>query len=766
MLVRAGRRARRRRHELLPASSIQPVGFTDDEALLPVTLRSFQGYRLLQEYFSFPQRFRFFELTGLRTGARAASTATRSSWSILLGRGDADARERRRRVEPGAVLHAGDQPVPRSAPIASTSATATYEYHVVAGSDAAARFRGLRGHRRRRPRRRRRQRAAVPAVLSSAYSSDDEHQQSAYFTTRREPRLVSAGPEAPRPAIELHRHAKCSCRSSIRRRRRSAATCGSSRSRRCAPTAIWCCRCRSASAQSDFSLDVAAPVDEHSRRSAGPSRPYRAAGRRRGRVARDQPSVAQLPVAASIRPAQQGAAALRDLLELYAPSADVSARRQIEGIRSVQRAAASCGRLPTAQGRSPSAAGSRSRVRRRRAGVRRRQRVSARRRCSIVTSRATCRSTRSPKPCCGRRAAAKSTDGCRNGARDRRSSVLRRRWRRRRTATTSTRRCGGSSACTTSKPRWGAALRPVDEPVRLGQDPDLSFAPAPLASFELGQDGAPPRLQVRLFGLLGPNGPLPIHLTEYARERLRHAGDPTLSRFLDLFHHRFLALFYRAWAQAQPHVNRDRPKDDRFTDYVGAFIGMSPASFRDRDTLPDLAQALSCRRAHPPGAQRRRAGGTSSSTSSACRCGSRNSSATGCRSAPRERTLSAAATARRSASGAVLGRPRVGPSAQVPDSSRPADARRNTRAFCRGGGERDSDRCGSWSTGSGCISASSSIGTSACTSKRDEVPAADARADGRLGWTTWLGDAPSADAMPTICASMPKRSLIRESRAA
>ncbi|HXT32249.1 MAG TPA: type VI secretion system baseplate subunit TssG, partial [Vicinamibacterales bacterium] len=35
-----------------------------------------------------------------------------------------------------------------------------------------------------------------------------------------------------------------------------------------------------------------------------------------------------------------------------------------------------------------------------------------------------------------------------------------------------------------SKPRWGQALRPIDEPVRLGQDPDLSFAPAPLASFE------------------------------------------------------------------------------------------------------------------------------------------------------------------------------------------------------------------------------------------------------------------------------------------
>jgi type VI secretion system protein ImpH len=138
------------------------------------------------------------------------------------------------------------------------------------------------------------------------------------------------------------------------------------------------------------------------------------------------------------------------------------------------------------------------------------------------------------------------------------------------------------------QPRWGWALRPADECVRLGQDPDLSFAPAPLASFETS--GAVPRLQVRLFGLFGPNGPLPIHLTEYARERLRHASDATLCRFLDIFHHRFLALFYRAWAQAQPHVSHDRPDDDRFQIYLGAFFGLAPATFRTRETLPDLAK--------------------------------------------------------------------------------------------------------------------------------------------------------------------------------
>jgi type VI secretion system protein ImpG len=52
------------------AASLRQVGFEDDEALLPVTRRGFQGYRLLQEYFAFPERFHFFALDGLREGIR------------------------------------------------------------------------------------------------------------------------------------------------------------------------------------------------------------------------------------------------------------------------------------------------------------------------------------------------------------------------------------------------------------------------------------------------------------------------------------------------------------------------------------------------------------------------------------------------------------------------------------------------------------------------------------------------------------------------
>lgn len=122
-------------------------------------------------------------------------------------------------------------------------------------------------------------------------------------------------------------------------------------------------------------------------------------------------------------------------------------------------------------------------------------------------------------------------------------------------------------------PRFGEALRPSQEALRLGQDPELDFAPAALESFDAGGRGAP-RLGVRFFGLLGPQGPMPLHFTEYVRERLRSRGDPTLARFLDLFHHRLIALFYRAWAQAQPAVHRDRPEADRFSAWLGAGLGL------------------------------------------------------------------------------------------------------------------------------------------------------------------------------------------------
>jgi type VI secretion system protein ImpH len=140
------------------------------------------------------------------------------------------------------------------------------------------------------------------------------------------------------------------------------------------------------------------------------------------------------------------------------------------------------------------------------------------------------------------------------------------------------------------RPRLGEATRPSDEMIRLGQEPSLVFAPASLAGLRPGREGAPPWLLVHFMGLLGPNGPMPLHLTEYARDRLRNANDPTMVRFLDLFHHRMLLLFYRAWANCEPTVSHDRPEDDRFGGYVGALAGLAMRAFEDGDDFPDTAK--------------------------------------------------------------------------------------------------------------------------------------------------------------------------------
>ena len=138
-------------------------------------------------------------------------------------------------------------------------------------------------------------------------------------------------------------------------------------------------------------------------------------------------------------------------------------------------------------------------------------------------------------------------------------------------------------------PRLGAALRPSAEPVRLGQDPDLDFAPAAVMSFRANAS-TPPRIGVRFLGLFGPMGPLPLHLTEYARDRLRNHGDATFARFADVFHHRTLLLFYRAWSQAQPAVQADRAADDRFAKWISALFGQASAPFRGADSVADAAK--------------------------------------------------------------------------------------------------------------------------------------------------------------------------------
>ena len=140
------------------------------------------------------------------------------------------------------------------------------------------------------------------------------------------------------------------------------------------------------------------------------------------------------------------------------------------------------------------------------------------------------------------------------------------------------------------RPRFGHSTRPAQDVLRLAQEPSVTHTPAQLAGYEPGADGRPDRLLVHFFGLFGTDGPLPLHLTEYARNRRRNHNDPTFQRFADLFHHRAISLFYRAWADVRPTVSFDRPATDRFGHYVGALIGLSTPGLRDRDAMPDLTK--------------------------------------------------------------------------------------------------------------------------------------------------------------------------------
>lgn len=64
VLVRDPASGTRRRPIALPATVLQPAGFGPDEMMLPVSRRSFGAYGLLQEYFTFPEKFMFFDLSG------------------------------------------------------------------------------------------------------------------------------------------------------------------------------------------------------------------------------------------------------------------------------------------------------------------------------------------------------------------------------------------------------------------------------------------------------------------------------------------------------------------------------------------------------------------------------------------------------------------------------------------------------------------------------------------------------------------------------
>lgn len=158
-------------------------------------------------------------------------------------------------------------------------------------------------------------------------------------------------------------------------------------------------------------------------------------------------------------------------------------------------------------------------------------------------------------------------------------------------------------------PPIGQSKRPSDDAVRFSQEPSTSFATSTLNGLRRSASDPAPRLFVNFMGLLGPSGPLPIHLSDFARQRERNHRDPTFARFLDIFNHRMVSLMFRAWSLNQPGVQYERTPKGQFDPYsmqIGATIGIGQASLRNRDALPDEAKLafagrLACQSPHPEG---------------------------------------------------------------------------------------------------------------------------------------------------------------------
>ncbi|HWT38203.1 MAG TPA: type VI secretion system baseplate subunit TssF, partial [Paraburkholderia sp.] len=314
---------------VLPKTALRPLGFAEDEALLPVGRQSFDGYRLLQEYFAFAPRFMFVELAGLR-GALRHCRGQEVDIVILLDQADAslergvDAsnfaldctpainlfRRRTDRVALSDTEFEYHVVVDRTRPM-------DYEIHQIdevtgygAGADAEKQYR----------------------PFHCAKDLDMPGKGGAFYQLRREARRASV------------RQQQNGARSSYLGSETfialvDAASAPQGGEVRQLGISAWCTNrdlplsMPIGAGSTDFTLDAEAPVTAV-RCVAGPSRPL--------------PSFAQGPTAwrlldhlslnyASLVDAdeQEGARALRELLTLYCPADDAAAHRQIEGLRSV-----------------------------------------------------------------------------------------------------------------------------------------------------------------------------------------------------------------------------------------------------------------------------------------------------------------------------------------------------------------------------------------------------------------------------------------------
>lgn len=124
----------------------------------------------------------------------------------------------------------------------------------------------------------------------------------------------------------------------------------------------------------------------------------------------------------------------------------------------------------------------------------------------------------------------------------------------------------------------GTAARPG--PLRFVTPASLNFPPAELATLEVDSSGGW-RMSVRFLGLTGPSGVLPRHYTEWLIA-LAHKRDRAAQDFFDLFNHRLIALFWRAWAKYRPGIGREFGLRNSPLRYIHHLVGLGTPALQAR----------------------------------------------------------------------------------------------------------------------------------------------------------------------------------------
>ena len=137
----------------------------------------------------------------------------------------------------------------------------------------------------------------------------------------------------------------------------------------------------------------------------------------------------------------------------------------------------------------------------------------------------------------------------------------------------------------------GRDVDPGREAVRFRSDTSFVFPQGDIRAITAGDGETPDEMVVKMIGVASPGsfGSLPTPYVEEVRRQERELKNPAMREFFDLFNHRLVALFYRAWERSRLPVLHDLGVDNAFETALFAALGLHGAAFDARMPLDQTA---------------------------------------------------------------------------------------------------------------------------------------------------------------------------------